>query len=256
MIKFLDKLEEAEKFWPWLRKIAISKLSRHHRAKPKAKIVSISEGGLDCSEADTQDGLAKLVRDELQETVSAAMAKLRYRHRRVLTLRCYEQMQYREIAEELECSEFAARMLFIRAKRALARQLARRGLGKGALLTALVVFGKMTAPTEAAATTISVSAGTVKAGVAATVAGVALSKTAVVTVGTAAVVAVGTSEFVQYREAPAAEGRETIRTARVLGEQRNVKERVTEYFYPERPDGAVMIRVMQDDKCVYLGDSV
>jgi Na+/phosphate symporter len=48
-------------------------------------------------------------------------------------------------------------VLFFRAKRSLSRQLRRRGFGKGLLLTALGLFGLLTAPADSA------SAGTVTA---------------------------------------------------------------------------------------------
>jgi hypothetical protein len=45
------------------------------------------------------------------------------RHRTILSLRGFEELSYAEISQVLGCSEFAAQMLFLRAKRALAKEL-------------------------------------------------------------------------------------------------------------------------------------
>jgi len=73
------------------------------------------------------------MRKELSQVVVDAMARLRLSYRNVLTLRCYEQMSYAEIAALMGCKELRARVLFFRAKHSLGRQLSQRGFGKGAL---------------------------------------------------------------------------------------------------------------------------
>ena len=83
-------------------------------------------------------------------------------------------------------------MLFLRAKRSLQKELSRNGFGRGSLLAALILFGKMTAPTEAAAAGISVTAATTKVGLTAAVVGTVISKTAIVSVATTGVLAIGT----------------------------------------------------------------
>ena len=102
--------------------------------------MSLSEMECESFGKDKRDGLAELISQELKQTVLMAMSKLKPRHRAVLTMRCYDEMEYSQIAGVMRCSEFAARMLFWRAKKALGKQLARRGLGKGALLLALTLF--------------------------------------------------------------------------------------------------------------------
>jgi hypothetical protein len=82
-------------------------------------------------------------------------------------------------------------MLFIRAKKALEKQLSRNGLGKGTLLAALALFGKITAPSEAAASQIVVTTATANAGVLAGVVTLATGKTAVVAIAAGAL-SVGT----------------------------------------------------------------
>ena len=111
------------------------------------------------------------MRRELSEVVVDAMARLRLSYRNILTLRCYEQMSYAEIAALMGCKELRARVLFFRAKHSLGRQLSRRGFGKGALLTALGVFGLLTAPTDSVPAAGTVSAASLHVGLIGTLAG-------------------------------------------------------------------------------------
>jgi hypothetical protein len=82
-------------------------------------------------------------------------------------------------------------MLFCRAKKALGKQLSRRGLNKGALLMVLTLYGKMTASSKAAATQVSVTAASLKVGVAASVAGMVASKGTIMALTAAGAVAAG-----------------------------------------------------------------
>ncbi len=79
-------------------------------------------------------------------------------------MRCYDNMAYSEIAESMGCSEFSTRMLFVRAKKALQKELLSNGFSRGSLLAALIVFGKMTAPSKAAAAQLTVPAAALKVG--------------------------------------------------------------------------------------------
>jgi hypothetical protein len=100
-------------------------------------------------------------------------------------------MSYSDIGKLMDCSEIGARALFYRAKKALTSRLSRHGLGKGALLMALVIFGKMTAASKAAAAEISVTASTVSVGPTAALLATATSKTGIVTLAAIALVGVG-----------------------------------------------------------------
>ena len=94
-------------------------------------------------------------------------------------------MSYAEIAESMGCSEFGSRMLFLRAKKALQKQLARNGLGKGSLLAALLFFGKMTSPSPAAAAQLSITAATTQVGAVAATTGFVASKSGLVSLAAA-----------------------------------------------------------------------
>ncbi|MCF7973973.1 MAG: RNA polymerase sigma factor [Phycisphaerae bacterium] len=159
MLKKLGELKTADRFWKWLTQIAFNKINHHHRKEKRHETALVAHGGRDADEfRQGQDVLAGLIGQEFQQIVIAAMRRLKSRQRSVLTLRCYRDMAYSDIAEVMGCSEFAAMMLFHRAKKSLKRQLARHGYGKGLLMPALVLFGKLTASSESDAAQISVCA--------------------------------------------------------------------------------------------------
>ncbi|HUW18344.1 MAG TPA: sigma-70 family RNA polymerase sigma factor [Sedimentisphaerales bacterium] len=251
MFKVFGNLDRAERFWPWLRGIAFNKIRRHTLRKQQRKEVPMSSiGEPQGRRGDGEAGLAHLVGEELKEVVVAAMGELKPRHRKVLTMRCYEEMEYSEIAQLMGCSELGARVLFHRAKRSLQRALGRKGLGKGFLVTALVLFGKMTAPSEAAAAQISVTAATVRTGVAAGLIGMAGTKTAVVSLTTAGLLAVGTVAVTSGPDKTMPMGDEKTASSSAAARQSDrttgtIEERW--YYLPEGADGPVMTRVMKSD---------
>jgi RNA polymerase sigma-70 factor (ECF subfamily) len=246
MCKILGKLKRADRFWPWLYGIAINKLHRYHRTERTRKKVDMSKAKHHGSLKQRQQGLENIVSQELKQIVSAAMQKLKTRHKAVLVMRCYDEMSYSEIAESMGCSEFSTRMLFLRAKKSLQKELARNGFGKGSLLAALVLFGKMTAPTEAAAAQVSVTASTTGVGLLANLVSLVISKTAIVSLTTAGVLATGT--IVVTSSMP---GKKAIVTgekpfvssqvASPLGQAGNSSEQYW-YYFPDGPTGPMMMR--------------
>jgi RNA polymerase sigma-70 factor (ECF subfamily) len=192
MCKVLGKLKNNDRFWPWLYGIAVNKLRRHYRTEQTQKRLAVSSAKRKGRFKDRQDGLENLVSEELKQIVSGAMKKLRTRHKAVLIMRCYDGMTHSEIAESLGCSEFSTRMLFLRAKKALQRELSRNGFGKGSLLAALVIFGKMTAPSKAAAAQVAVSASSIQVGLVTGLVGLVTTKTAIITITAASALTAGT----------------------------------------------------------------
>jgi RNA polymerase sigma-70 factor (ECF subfamily) len=246
MFKFLDKLEKAEGFWAWLRKIAANKVRKYYGHKQNRTTMSLSEMDDSGLQKDSREGIADLIRQELKQNILSAMQQLKPRHRQILVLRCYEQMKYSEIGEEMGCSEFGARRLFFRAKKSLAKQLARRGLGKGSLMVALVLFGKMTATSEASAANVAITAATVKVGVTASLAAMATSKTAVISLTTGAVLAAGTAAILPEKNKNDAQP--PISNSAIYSSapsQIEVNDSIEEhwYYYPPGTNGVVMMRV-------------
>jgi RNA polymerase sigma-70 factor (ECF subfamily) len=244
MLEVLNELKEADRFWPWLFKIALNKIFSHRRAEHKRRTVPKPAAGLGDVQRDRQTAIANVVGQELKEIVFAAMQKLKPEHRAVINMRCYDEMGYSEIAKTIGCSVFAAQMLFYRAKKSLKKQLARRGFGKGSLLMALVLFGKMTAPSEAAAAKVAVMANAVKVGVPASLAAMAVSKTAVLSLTTASVLTVGTMVATS-----AINGKTNVPKNKppislpVIGQVDPAADSIQEcwYYYPPNGNGAVMI---------------
>ncbi|MHC4657436.1 MAG: RNA polymerase sigma factor [Planctomycetota bacterium] len=178
MIKSLKRLKfkHASQFWDWLFRTALGRIQMYFRQQQHEKTVQLSafdkERLSKLKSSDYSEGLKSLISNELSEAIFEAMGKLKFRHRNILVLRCFEQKSYSEIASIMNCREMAAQVLFFRAKRSFKRQLSKSGFGKGFLLSALALFAKATAPAEAAPAGL-VTASSVKVGLAATVIGVA-----------------------------------------------------------------------------------
>ncbi len=239
MCKVLGKLQRADRFWSWLYGIATNKLHRHYRTEKVLQHAAASEERRRGSMKERQGGFENLVGQELKQIVSTAMQKLRTRHKAVLIMRCYDGMSYSEIAASMGCSEFSTRMLFMRAKQALQKELSRNGFGKGSLLAAVVIFGKITAPSEAAAQ-LTVPATAMKVGLLATAVSVATTKTALLSLTAAGAVTVGA---VMATSGPADSGRPTT-AARVAGPFGTPSSSGQAYwfYFPGEPDGPMMLR--------------
>ncbi|MHC4084292.1 MAG: RNA polymerase sigma factor [Planctomycetota bacterium] len=251
MFKVLGKLQRADRFWPWLRGIAFNKIRRHYTDEKHRRVVPVSKLQKPRHRStEAHAGFAKLVSEELKQIVVSTMGELKPRYRKVLIMRCYEEMEYSEIAELMGCSELSSRVLFCRAKRSLQKHLSNKGFRKGFLVTALVLFGKMTAPSEAAAAGVSITTAATKVGVAAGVAAAVSSKTAVVSLATAGVLAVGTMVTTSVLDGTMnLPENKPVKSVQITGQvepaQGGVEERW--YYYPRSVDGAVMLRLVNWD---------
>jgi len=249
MCKILGKLQRADRFWPWLYGVAVNKIRRHRRTESTQRRLAMSQAKHAYPPKQREEGLENLVGQELKQIVSTAMQRLKTRHRAVLVMRCYDGMSYSEIAESMGCSEFSTRMLFLRAKRALQKQLSRNGLGKGSLLSVLVLFGKMTAPSEAAAANVSITAATTKVGFLAGLVGSATSKTGILSLTTAGVLTASTIVATSGPGKTSSEGEQALvgssHVVSPLGRSSGSGEEYW-YFFPEGPGGAMMMRVTSD----------
>lgn len=189
MIENLKDIRQPDSFWSWLFRTALGVAQHHYRDQARKQEIEFSALSLrrlkKYLDEDHDDGLNHAMRKELSEAMLEAVAQLRLTHRSILTLRCYEQMSYAEIASLMGCKELRARVLFFRARHALSRQLKRRGFGKGLLLTALGLFEILTAPADSAAAG-TVSATSLHVGTAATLAGVAGTPSGILLAATAA----------------------------------------------------------------------
>jgi len=161
MVERIKDLEQPERFWGWLFRTALGTVQHYYRERERQEAIAFSaltrQRLSQYLAEDHDDGLNRAMRRELSDTIVGAMARLRLNHRNVLMLRCFEQMSFAEIADQMGCKELRARVLFFRARHSLSRQLTRKGFTRGLLVTALGLFGLLTAPADSA------SAGTVTA---------------------------------------------------------------------------------------------
>ncbi|MHC4743628.1 MAG: RNA polymerase sigma factor [Planctomycetota bacterium] len=248
MLRVLSDLKEAHRFWPWLYKIAINKMRLHYRTEKRRRTVTASAVAAREGYAGAEQAMAGAMSQELKDIILGAMRGLKPRHRTILTMRCYREMEYSQIAESMGCSEFAAKMLFYRAKRALRKQLSRFGFGRG-LLAALVLFGRMTAPAEAAAQ-VSVSGAVMKVGVAAGVVGFATSTTGIISLAAAGVLTVGAATANLGTGPGKSYAGNGIVSGAQLSEQIAALDEGDEElwcYYPGSADGTVMMRLLRWD---------
>ncbi len=195
MISSIESLRKPERYWPWLYRIAYSKINTHHRQSARRPVLTPMEFDEDTNayypDVKADDGLDQLLRKENIKKLFAAISELKNEHRSVLSLRCFDQLAYTDIADTLGCSVTSARLSFFRAKKDLKKRLTRQGLSKHAILLALGVFGTFTRATQAGgySTAVTVNPAIATSGTSATVVGTIFSKIgaatlAVLTIGT------------------------------------------------------------------------
>jgi len=250
MLKILGKLNEADRFWPWLCKIAMNKVRNHYRIQGRRKRAVISKANIERSMDASRGELENLVAEEFKQIVRSALDMLQPRHRAVLSMRCYENMSYAQIASIMEASELNVRLMFYRGKRQLERHLSRHGFGRGALLSALVVFGKMTAPDSAAAAGISVAPSMVEVGAVASAIGLLTTKAAVVSLAAAGIMTAGA--IMTVGPSGTAEMPIVSQSTEAVSATANPKVSASYehwHYFPEGAGGPVMTRLVQvDDK--------
>lgn len=200
MVRSLSGLRDPNRFWPWLYRIAQSKVQEHFRSKQRHPAAPDQEtyGEFVSRRANPHeyDALHRVAHKELVRKVVVAMRRLSRQYRAVLSLRCFEQLSFADIGVSLGCSDVKARVMFYRAKKALEKQLAHEGVRKGMFLLCLGLFGKATAPADAATGTATVTAASMKVGLTAAMLATVTTKvgvTAAVAISLAAVTMGGVS---------------------------------------------------------------
>ncbi|HSW02375.1 MAG TPA: sigma-70 family RNA polymerase sigma factor [Sedimentisphaerales bacterium] len=130
MLRQLGSLRDPERFWPWIYRIAWSKIRdrlRDRRLRSHYEETALRDAddeSLAC--AGNIGPLEAQVREEALRQVSTAIAQLNHQQRDVVHLRCYEDLSYTEIAERVQITPQKARVHFHRARQSLRRQLACR----------------------------------------------------------------------------------------------------------------------------------
>ena len=183
----LWRLNKSDRFWPWIYKYAWGKVMHHYRDTRKHETVFLSNVEKDFLEEQYNTLLLEketicndTQTEELFENIYGAMKHIGLGPRNVMTMRCYEDMSFQEIAEFLECSETNARVMFYRAKRRIKKQLKKKGYKpQKMLLPAIGLFGAFTSKGVSATTTTAaaVSNASVEVGVLPSVVGFLTTKT-------------------------------------------------------------------------------
>jgi RNA polymerase sigma-70 factor (ECF subfamily) len=259
MLESLRRIKHPGRFWSWLFRTALGKVQHYFRDKQGVRTTLVSAQEKERLRQNTEapnDGLTELIRKELSEATLESMATLKVSYRNVLVLRCFEQMPYSEIAIIMGCRECQARALFFRAKRTLKRRLSHRGFGKGIVLMALTLFGRMTAPAKAAPASTSVTAATTKVGLTGTIIGAAGTKLGitVATAITAAALTIGAIAATRGQKLP---DRSRVKSLYFVKQVRSSNPGLSGsltagayelwYYFPEGPDGPVLTRIQRWD---------
>jgi RNA polymerase sigma-70 factor (ECF subfamily) len=265
MYKIFGQLRKSDHFWSWLCKIALNKIRSHSRIQTRRKHLLQKHAEELSRKPLNLEGLANVINGEIKQAIFYAMSKLTDRQKAVLSLRCYDDMPYSQIADVIGVSELNSRLLFYRAKKKLQKQLFKSGFGRKSLLAALIIFGKMTAPNEAAAAQICVTSSTLGIGALATTVAVATTKTAltlsaggVITLGLIAGTSLNHSN--DNLQPPHHPTNAVVQNTSITSEDTDIEGY---YYYPRGSNGPVMMRlsistekasyqVLQNDKGNYF----
>jgi len=245
MYKIFGQLRESDHFWSWLCKIALNKIRSHSRIQTRRKHLLQKHAEELTRKPLNLEGLANVINSEIKQAIFYAMSKLTDRQKAVLSLRCYDDMPYSQIADVVGVSELNSRLLFYRARKKLQKQLFKSGFGKKSLLAALIIFGKMTAPNEAVAAQICVTSSTLGIGALATTVAIATTKTAltlsaggVITLGIIAGASLNHSN--DTLQPPHQQTHAVVQDSSITSENTDIEGY---YYYPGGSDGPIMMRL-------------
>jgi len=276
MVKSLDGLNKAESFWPWMYRIAQNKIRQYYKTKEKTALVSEPAFFQDFlayrGDYQKDEGLRRLVNKDLSKKVMAAMKQIRQQYRAILSLRCFEDLSYSDIAVAMDCSEVRARVLFYRAKHALKKELGHQGLSKSLLLMSLGLFGRLTAPAEGGVATVTAT--TTQVGLTAAALATASSRLGIATLAAIAVILAGVGRMSLRREEPLPESPLSSRadvnslhfTTQLMDSNPEARGSLSKgayeqwLYFPEGADGPVFMRMQRWDPqqrnklCAWLED--
>ncbi len=126
MLRRLDSLRDGRQFWPWIYRIAWSKVQDHLRNGRRRGLETTALRRRAQAEdllSGPNDPLETQVRAETLQQIAVAIARLNRRQRDILQLRCYEDLAYTEIAARTRTSPEKVRIRFHRAKESVKAQL-------------------------------------------------------------------------------------------------------------------------------------
>lgn len=127
MLRRLNSLRDGRRFWPWIYRIARSKVQDRLRDRRRRSLHATALRRRTQAEdlvSGVNDPLEVQVRAETLQEIAVATAHLNRRQRDILQLRCYDDLSYTEIAARTRTSPEKVRTRFHRAKESLKVQLA------------------------------------------------------------------------------------------------------------------------------------
>jgi RNA polymerase sigma-70 factor (ECF subfamily) len=121
----VTSLREVSRFWPWVYRIALSKIQdsrRRNRLRSGDKMKMFIDHTSDAQTGNESILDAQIHAENLRQ-VSEVFEQLSYQYKDVLRLRYYEQLPYDQIASMTSTTPQMARMRFHRAKKCLKARL-------------------------------------------------------------------------------------------------------------------------------------
>ena len=230
MIKSLPRLQinHEDFFWAWLYRTALGKIQHHFRLQGNKRLkhkMVMNDDRLKQLATSEISGVRKLIRAEFKQAVIDSINALNLAYRSTLTLRCYEQLSFAQIATITGQSELQARVRFYRAKMSLKKQLVRRGIDKNNFHGALILFGALTAGLSKKAFAAPVNATLLEAGQGATLLGIFLSKSTIIGAIAAMAIIYGMVSIVPS-------SRQSVQPGRTLISNLSLPNRLIEAYTP------------------------
>ena len=108
-LESLPRLADRERFYPWLRRIAVNRAIEAMRRTRRRERIRAEHSGAGAEEHGAGDALEKIIRVEAGHRVRAALDRLPERQRAAVVLRFFDGLPMREIAEILGCEPVTAR---------------------------------------------------------------------------------------------------------------------------------------------------
>jgi RNA polymerase sigma-70 factor (ECF subfamily) len=118
----LGGLRDQESFRAWLYKVAVN-LALNVVRDRKPEVAVEGEPVAADTEATAGGPAARLIEDEAQRRLRAAVAELPPQQRLVVELRVFDELPFREVAAVAECSEESARVNFHHALKRLRQRM-------------------------------------------------------------------------------------------------------------------------------------
>jgi len=130
-LRALDGLADGDRFYPWLRRIAVNRAIEVRRRRTRRQRILDAHPaevtGTAMAGAAERGALEGIIRSESADAVTAALDRLPERQRAAVVLRYFDGLAMREIAEAMGCEEVTARTQVFRGLRRLGRLLRRDG---------------------------------------------------------------------------------------------------------------------------------